>query len=307
MYIQDLPRSSKVEYQMAQELKRYKATYSFDARNEKEVSVRVGDMVAVRRKANGEWPNEQRWMEGRNERTGKQGEVPGNYLEFVDFFLYRSPSSLSPSPTTRKRNIQQTQDAATSSKTPPKPKPRPSSMYNKSGSKAPPVAARDKRTAEDNQQQNTQATPPAVVTRSTGSEAEGELAVPQPPPRLVKAVSPLPPIIRRRHTSGNANHRPGSASGQHTPTRPESYSDCPPPPVTPRRRPDTPSSNDFSDTSVVLPTTESRPPPVGPRVSSQRNEGFVAHEAEAVDGTTEHDLFETHFPKPTYCKHCEIV
>jgi hypothetical protein len=279
---------------MEQDLKRYRTTYSFDARNEREMSIRVGDMVIVRRKANGEWPNDQRWMEGRNERTGKQGEIPGNYLEFVEIV---QPSS-SPSPISRKRIVQLTRDPVISpSKAPPKPKPRPGSVYNnKSTSNAPPVAARNRRSAEDNRQQNPQAPPLTVSVRGTGNEAVGEPSAPQPPPRLVKAASPGAFAVSRRQTTGDIHPRPSSAPGQR---RLESSTDgdCPPPP--PRRR-DTPSFKD-PDTSLSLSTSESRPPPVAPRVSSKR----VEEDAEIADSTAEHDLFEAHFPKPTYCKHCD--
>lgn len=286
-----------VDHQM--EFKRYKTTYSFDARNDKELSVSVGDFVDVKRKANGDWPNEQRWMVGTNKRTRKSGEVPGNYLAFVELVPCQSESP--PVPVRGHAHSMRS-----STKVPPKPKPRPASVY-KGGQKAPPVASRVKK--PENSLQSSVATPPAVAGRRTGSDVEVEPSVPPRPPRLMKMGSPLPPVAPRRHTA--ADVIPFQV-GNREPSRSDSGVDLPlpvAPPVAPRRRVDT-SLSDTSETPVFSPATESS------RQAPQKSNPLVQQNAYgdggnagngSVDSTADHDLFEAHFPKPTYCKHCKTV
>lgn len=42
------------------------------------------DILVVGQTASGEWPDPTRWMKGRNERTGDEGDFPGPYVEFVE-------------------------------------------------------------------------------------------------------------------------------------------------------------------------------------------------------------------------------
>ena len=65
-------------------VRKYRASYSYDASDSGELTIREGDVVLVHRKTDGQWPNAEKWMKGTNQRTGQSGEFPGNYTEFVE-------------------------------------------------------------------------------------------------------------------------------------------------------------------------------------------------------------------------------
>ena len=50
----------------------------------------VGDMLLVERQPDGQWPDAESWMKGRNERTGREGEFPGNWTLFMGEFAEES-------------------------------------------------------------------------------------------------------------------------------------------------------------------------------------------------------------------------
>ena len=62
----------------------YKANFPFAARVESELTIEEGDDVMVYQKPGGEWPDQAKWMNGTNKRTGEKGEFPGTYCEFVE-------------------------------------------------------------------------------------------------------------------------------------------------------------------------------------------------------------------------------
>lgn len=66
--------------------RRYWATYPFEARDAFEVSMGEGETLVVAQTAPGVWPDPFKWMKGRNEVTGKEGEFPGTYVQFVEEF-----------------------------------------------------------------------------------------------------------------------------------------------------------------------------------------------------------------------------
>lgn len=65
-------------------VRKYRTLFSYDASDNGEVTIREGDIVLVHPKPDGQWPNAEKWMKGTNQRTGKSGEFPGNYTEFID-------------------------------------------------------------------------------------------------------------------------------------------------------------------------------------------------------------------------------
>ena len=71
--------------------RRYQANYPFDARDSSEVSMSPGQTLLVGKNANGEWPNQEKWMHGRNEVTNVEGDFPGNFVEFVEEFTKPPP------------------------------------------------------------------------------------------------------------------------------------------------------------------------------------------------------------------------
>lgn len=61
----------------------YRACFPFEAREVSELTIREEDTVIVYEKPNGEWPDPKKWMKGTNQTTGKDGDFPGTYCEFV--------------------------------------------------------------------------------------------------------------------------------------------------------------------------------------------------------------------------------
>ena len=51
--------------------------------------MKIGETLVVGQTTTGSWPDPTRWMSGRNEATGKAGEFPGPYTEFVEEFVLR--------------------------------------------------------------------------------------------------------------------------------------------------------------------------------------------------------------------------
>ena len=72
---------------MARELRRYRAIFDFTASQAREIDMRQGDTLLVERLEDGQWPYAQNWMHGHNERTGQDGEFPGNWTELVGEFV----------------------------------------------------------------------------------------------------------------------------------------------------------------------------------------------------------------------------
>ena len=66
--------------------RRFSATFPFEARDDSELSMSVGDTLVVAPLTSGEWPNADKWMKGANEQTGREGEFPGTYVEFEEEF-----------------------------------------------------------------------------------------------------------------------------------------------------------------------------------------------------------------------------
>jgi len=64
--------------------RRYQASFPFDARDDSELTIRTGDMLIVGQTVAGGWPDAERWMRARNERSGMEGDFPGTYAEFVE-------------------------------------------------------------------------------------------------------------------------------------------------------------------------------------------------------------------------------
>jgi len=64
--------------------RRYQASFPFDARDDSELTIRAGDMLIVGQTVAGGWPDAERWMRARNERSGMEGDFPGTYAEFVE-------------------------------------------------------------------------------------------------------------------------------------------------------------------------------------------------------------------------------
>ena len=100
--------------------RRYQAKFPFDARDESELSIRVGDMLMVGRNSAGEWPDATRWMRAKNERSGKEGEFPGTYAEYVqDVMIQPDPVPEPEAPPVPPR----VQSATSIAPQPPPPKP----------------------------------------------------------------------------------------------------------------------------------------------------------------------------------------
>ena len=71
--------------------RRYRAVYPFDARDTSEVTIEPGHTLIVGKTSEGVWPSEEKWMHGRNEETDKEGDFPGNFVEFVEEFVEPEP------------------------------------------------------------------------------------------------------------------------------------------------------------------------------------------------------------------------
>ncbi|XP_062509278.1 uncharacterized protein LOC134185494 [Corticium candelabrum] len=268
------------------EVKRYRAAYSFDARTERELSISVGDFIDVEQKSNGEWPNDQRWMVGISQKTGKSGEVPGNYLEFVEMLAHQPNSRNAASPVGSHASIDRPLTQVR-----PKPKPRTVSMHSKLNQRVQPQPAPLRSLTVRN-------APQTVTTPPVSAPARGELTSssgPQRPPRLlrVSSTSSSVPAIPKRQSFKYAA-APGEDRREHS--KSESCIEIPPP-VAPRRKVDV--VVEANDSSVVLPM---EPPPLAPRRQQLETSKTVST---VSDNVAEHDLFEAHFPKPTYCKHCD--
>ena len=76
--------------------RRYQASFPFDARDESELTIRAGDMLIVGQNVSGGWPDAERWMRARNERSGKEGDFPGTYAEFVEEITIPDPEPKAP-------------------------------------------------------------------------------------------------------------------------------------------------------------------------------------------------------------------
>eukprot|EP00118_Oscarella_pearsei_P021008 m.233539 g.233539 ORF g.233539 m.233539 type:complete len:1168 (+) comp40090_c0_seq2:37-3540(+) len=185
------------------ESKRYVAEFPFDERSGKELSFRKGDFVIVKRKTNGRWPDEKKWMDATNERTKQSGQVPGPYFKFYQDIL--RPSTEPP------------QSIASPSE-PPKPKPRPQASFRT----APPIAPRRKKPesplgeAPPPTRRSTEmplpkrgqgqgldglTTPPPVPTRSASFQVGRRNAPPPVVPR-----SSLPPTSRPANIPKDLGH-----------------------------------------------------------------------------------------------------
>ena len=71
--------------------RRYRASYPFDARDSSELTIVPGQTLLVGKNSNGEWPSQEKWMHGRNEVTDREGDFPGNFVEFVEEFTEPPP------------------------------------------------------------------------------------------------------------------------------------------------------------------------------------------------------------------------
>lgn len=71
--------------------RRYQAQYPFDARDDSEVTIVPGHTLIVSKNSEGVWPSQEKWMHGRNEETGEEGDFPGNFVEFVEEFVEPEP------------------------------------------------------------------------------------------------------------------------------------------------------------------------------------------------------------------------
>ncbi|XP_065834598.1 uncharacterized protein [Oscarella lobularis] len=167
------------------EAKRYIAEFDFDARTPKELGVRKGDSVLVKRKANGSWPDETKWMIAEHERTKQSGQVPGPYFKFFQNVLQATREPQPPPRETR-----------------PKPKPRPLSSFRAT---PPPVAPR----ASAKPDSDTPPRPvarrhtemPAPITRRAFSDQDKPFEAPPPPVPSrggsVRHQPPPPPVVPR--------------------------------------------------------------------------------------------------------------
>lgn len=54
------------------------------------------DTLLVERQHDGHWPDARNWMRGTNERTGQEGEFPGNYTELIGEFMQGGSPQLPP-------------------------------------------------------------------------------------------------------------------------------------------------------------------------------------------------------------------
>lgn len=98
-------------------VRKYRSLYGYEANESSELTIREGDVVLVHPKADGQWPNAEKWMKGTNQRTNQSGDFPGNYTEFIGL------EEIPPTP-------------------PPRPKPRPRSTVDPDQTLEPPVPAR---------------------------------------------------------------------------------------------------------------------------------------------------------------------
>lgn len=62
----------------------YRACFPFEAREESELTIHEEDTVFVYEKPSGGWPDPEKWMHGVNKSSGKAGDFPGTYCEFVE-------------------------------------------------------------------------------------------------------------------------------------------------------------------------------------------------------------------------------
>ena len=87
----------------------YKALFDFVARDDKELSMKAGDLLLVKRGPDGTWPSAEKWMFGTNKTTSKSGDFPGgDYVELVKESISSPPDptptahSLPPKPPSRR-------------------------------------------------------------------------------------------------------------------------------------------------------------------------------------------------------------
>ena len=76
----------------------YNAIYPFEARDDTELSIDAGDKLMVLPGPSGEWPDQNKWLRGTNQRTNKTGEFPGTYVEFEREYTPPPPPPLEPKP-----------------------------------------------------------------------------------------------------------------------------------------------------------------------------------------------------------------
>lgn len=62
----------------------YRACFPFEAREESELTIHEDDTIIVYEKPSGEWPDPEKWMKGINKSSGRKGDFPGTYCEFVE-------------------------------------------------------------------------------------------------------------------------------------------------------------------------------------------------------------------------------
>ena len=62
----------------------YKAIFPFDARDDSELTIQPDDLIHVFQNAQGNWPDQEKWMHGKNQDTNVEGDFPGNFVEFVE-------------------------------------------------------------------------------------------------------------------------------------------------------------------------------------------------------------------------------
>ena len=73
--------------------RRYIARYPFEARDNSEVTIEPEHTLIVGMTPEGLWPSQEKWMHGRNEVTDKEGDFPGNFVEFVEEFVEPEPNN----------------------------------------------------------------------------------------------------------------------------------------------------------------------------------------------------------------------
>lgn len=81
--------------------RRYRAEHSFSARRAGELTIYEGETVVVKPLVSGAWPDDNNWMNGRNEKTGDEGDFPGNYTILVEEFATATVPALPPKPAPR--------------------------------------------------------------------------------------------------------------------------------------------------------------------------------------------------------------
>ena len=93
--------------------RRYRALYDYEARDDKDLSMKTGDLLLVKQQPDGTWPSAEnsKWMLGTNETTSQHGDFPGgDYVEFVEEYTPPKPPkpSIKPKPTRKGQNLRQT-------------------------------------------------------------------------------------------------------------------------------------------------------------------------------------------------------